>query len=53
MNEEIHVRIRRAVTADVPVLRELIEASVRVLQAEDYTAAQMEGALKTVFGVDS
>ena len=53
MNEEIHVRIRRAMAADVPVLRELIEASVRELQAEDYTVAQMEGALKTVFGVDS
>ena len=47
------LRIRKAVAADVPILRELIEASVRELQAEDYTPAQMEGALKTVFGVDS
>jgi hypothetical protein len=47
------VRIRVATTEDVPVLRELIEASVRELQAGDYTAAQMEGALRTVFGVDS
>jgi GNAT superfamily N-acetyltransferase len=31
----------------------LIEASVRGLQGQDYTAAQMEGALETVFGVDS
>lgn len=31
----------------------LIDASVRGLQVEDYTPAQMEGALKTVFGVDS
>jgi len=38
---------------DVPALRELIEASVRGLQTEDYTPAQIEGALKTVFGVDS
>jgi len=37
----------------VPVLRELIEASVRELQAEDYTVAQREAALRTVFGVDS
>jgi len=41
------------VAADVPVLRQLIEASVRELQAEDYTPAQMEGALDSVFGVDS
>ncbi len=45
--------IRQAVAADVPVLRSLIEASVRKLQADDYTPAQIEGALKTVFGVDS
>jgi N-acetylglutamate synthase-like GNAT family acetyltransferase len=47
------VRIRQAVAADVPALRELIDASVRGLQAQDYTAAQIEGALETVFGVDS
>lgn len=49
----MNVRIRKAVPEDVPVLNALIEASVRKLQAKDYTAAQMEGALKTVFGVDS
>jgi GNAT superfamily N-acetyltransferase len=47
------IRLRLAVSEDVPVLRELIEASVRGLQAEDYTPAQIEGALQTVFGVDS
>lgn len=47
------IRIRKAVAADVPVLQRLIEASVRKLQAEDYTPEQMEGALETVFGVDS
>jgi GNAT superfamily N-acetyltransferase len=46
------IRIRKAVAEDVPVLR-LIEASVRELQAEDYTPAQMEEALESVFGVDS
>jgi GNAT superfamily N-acetyltransferase len=51
MQSNIHLRL--AVPEDVPVLRELIEASVRGLQAQDYTPAQMEGALKTVFGVDS
>ena len=47
------IRIRQAVPADVPALRELIDASVRELQAQDYTEAQIDGALKTVFGVDS
>jgi GNAT superfamily N-acetyltransferase len=47
------IRIRKAVVTEIPVLRELIEASVRGLQAQDYTPAQMEGALETVFGVDS
>ena len=46
-------RLRLAMPEDVPVLRELIEASVRGLQADDYTPAQIAGALKTVFGVDS
>jgi len=41
------------VAADVPVLQRLIEASVGELQAEDYTPAQREGALESVFGVDS
>jgi GNAT superfamily N-acetyltransferase len=47
------LRIRPALLADLPVLRELIDASVRRLQAHDYTPAQMEGALTTVFGVDT
>jgi GNAT superfamily N-acetyltransferase len=49
----VEIRIRKAVAADIPILRGLIEASVRGLQAEDYTVAQMEGALESVFGVDS
>jgi GNAT superfamily N-acetyltransferase len=44
--------IRRAVLADVPALHALIELSVRSLQARDYSQAQIEGALGTVFGVD-
>ncbi len=51
--EQAKIRIRKAVAADVPALRGLIEASVRKLQAADYTPEQMEGALETVFGVDS
>ena len=49
----LEIRIRKAVAAEIPMLRALIEASVRGLQAEDYTPAQMEGALESVFGVDS
>src|SRR6266852_4626407 len=47
------IRLRLAVSKDVPALRELIDKSVRGLQTLDYTPAQIEGALQTVFGVDS
>ena len=47
------IRLRLAVSGDVSVLRQLIDASVRGLQTQDYTPAQIEGALQTVFGVDS
>jgi GNAT superfamily N-acetyltransferase len=46
-------RLRVATTEDVAGIRGLIEASVRGLQARDYSAAQIEGALATVFTVDS
>ncbi|MBZ5507676.1 MAG: GNAT family N-acetyltransferase [Acidobacteriia bacterium] len=46
-------KIRPAVTTDILVLRELINASVRQLQAQDYSPMQIESALRTVFGVDS
>ena len=42
-----------ATPADVPLLHALIEASVRGLQANDYTPAQIEGALGTVLGLDT
>jgi len=45
--------IRPAVAADIPVLRDLIDASVRRLQSDDYLPAQIDSALRTVFGVDS
>jgi GNAT superfamily N-acetyltransferase len=51
--DTVDIRIRKAVAEDVPALRRLIETSVRELQAEDYTPAQMEGALESVFDVDS
>ncbi|MGA7515002.1 MAG: GNAT family N-acetyltransferase, partial [Candidatus Sulfotelmatobacter sp.] len=43
----------KATPADIPRLREVIEASVRGLQAQDYSPAQIEGALQSVYGVDS
>ena len=48
---KFHLRV--ATTEDVAEIRGLIDASVRGLQAEDYSAAQIEGALATVFTVDS
>jgi GNAT superfamily N-acetyltransferase len=47
------IQLRLAVQEDIPVLRQVIEASVRRLQTQDYSPAQIEGALQTVFGVDS
>jgi GNAT superfamily N-acetyltransferase len=46
-------RLRKAVVDDIPRLRAVIEASVRGLQAKDYTPAQIEGALRSVYGVDT
>ncbi|HEY2013523.1 MAG TPA: GNAT family N-acetyltransferase [Bryobacteraceae bacterium] len=44
--------VRLATVEDVPALRELITSSVNRLQAEDYSEAQRQGALGSVFGVD-
>lgn len=49
----MNVRLRKATLADVPRMREVIEASVRGLQANDYSAKQIEGALASVYGVDT
>jgi GNAT superfamily N-acetyltransferase len=49
----MNFKVRLAVPQDIPVLRELIDASVRGLQAHDYSAEQLECALQTVYGVDS
>lgn len=45
--------IRLASESDIPALHALIEDSVRGLQAGDYSAAQIEGALGTVLGLDT
>jgi GNAT superfamily N-acetyltransferase len=47
------IRIRLAEAADVPLLRKLIEDSVRGLQGGDYSVPQLESALRTVYGVDT
>jgi GNAT superfamily N-acetyltransferase len=47
------ITLRKATLEDVPVLRSLIAESVRTLQASHYTTEQREGALGTVFGVDT
>ena len=45
--------LRLATEDDIPLLHALIEASVRGLQVNDYTPAQIEGALGTALGVDT
>ncbi|MCW5889535.1 MAG: GNAT family N-acetyltransferase [bacterium] len=47
------VRLRFATRADVPALEALIARSARALGAADYTPAQVEGALRGAFGVDT
>lgn len=50
---EAAFQLRLATEEDVPALHALIEASVRGLQAGDYTPVQIEGALGTVLGLDT
>jgi GNAT superfamily N-acetyltransferase len=45
--------LRLATREDIPALRVLIAASVRILQRADYSAEQLEAALGTVYGVDT
>jgi GNAT superfamily N-acetyltransferase len=45
--------LRLATDEDIPALHALIEASIRGLQAGDYTPAQIDGALGTVLGLDT
>jgi len=49
----MRVTIRQAVLEDAQALQVLIVESVRRLQAAHYSPEQMEGALGTVFGVDT
>jgi len=45
--------IRLATPADIPALHLLIEQSIRGLQTNDYTPAQIEGALGHALGLDT
>jgi GNAT superfamily N-acetyltransferase len=45
--------LRKALLADVPELRALIARSARGLSTDDYRPAQIEGALRGAFGVDT
>jgi GNAT superfamily N-acetyltransferase len=45
--------LRYATRADIPALTELIARSARGLSRDDYLAAQIEGALRGAFGVDT
>jgi GNAT superfamily N-acetyltransferase len=53
MHDEEAFQLRLATRDDIPALHRLIEASVRVLQASDYTPAQIDGALGSVLGLDT
>jgi len=45
--------IRKATLSDRPAIEQLIVASARGLSRADYSEQQIEGAIKTVFGVDT
>jgi hypothetical protein len=45
--------LRKAAFADIPALNALIARSARGLSSEDYRTAQIEGALRGAFGVDT
>lgn len=49
----MRLHIRPAHLEEVPVLEQLIARSTRSLGAADYTAAQIEAALRGTFGVDT
>jgi GNAT superfamily N-acetyltransferase len=49
----MNLLIRCAVPADIADLRALMDASVRGLQTNEYTPAQIDSALVSVYGTDS
>ncbi len=44
--------IRTATAADIPLLEPLIEQSVRQLQQADYSSAQIDSSIGSIFGID-
>ncbi len=52
-HSDTHYTLRVATLEDEPALRELIARSIRALGAADYSPAQIEGALRGAFGVDT
>jgi GNAT superfamily N-acetyltransferase len=57
VHERLHFQgmptLRKATTADIPELNELIARSARGLSTAEYRPEQIEGALRGAFGVDS
>lgn len=47
------MELRTATTDDIPEIARLIERSVMVLQANDYSPKQLQGALGSVYGIDT
>lgn len=47
------ITLRLATSKDIPALQNLIDLSVRALSVDYYSPAQIESALKNVFGVDT
>lgn len=53
MSDRLSYHLRLATLDDIPAVEALIARSIRALGRPDYTEAQIEGALKGAFGVDS
>jgi hypothetical protein len=53
MHLDMQFLLRLATASDIPALQSLIELSVRELQKEDYSSAQIEGAPGHALGLDT
>ena len=53
MGQDPEFLIRVATESDIPALKSLIEMSVRILQKDDYSPEQIEGALGHALGLDT
>jgi len=50
---DVNVQLGKGTLEDIPQFRDLIHISTRSLHTKFYTSAQIEGALKGVYGVDT